>query len=255
MSEFTNVFQHWFYTAFFAYIAWRFLTNPASYTSTCVYFAEIQTEGWAHDRIMQASMRRKQLENISPNLGYYLGVLSLALTGLCGASLTIGGTYLQLRNSQKRRVAVLSVRRPQNALPLCWVWAGALAALTPLVDLPYTELRFTAIVVTVASLTMTIIAWRIALMPALLENVDLPAEQFVDDRLRAARSTISLVLAAGAPFVYLAQTSVLPHGALHGLFEFLTLCAWFPFLLISLRLNRRGPGPSDLSGWTPQGAN
>lgn len=250
-----NTFQHWFYTAFFALLAWSFLRNPARYAATCAYFRNIDTDEPARDRIMDASVRRKRLENISPNLGYYLGALNAVLAVLCGATwlqpslwyaistlgmaLVTGVAYLQLRNSQRRRVAVLAPRGPGRAISPYWIAAAFLCALTPLVDIPHVPLRFTAIAVCAATLIIASIGWRLTLMPALLEGVDLPAEQFVDDRLRSMRSMGAFAVAIGVPFVYLAQTSVPTPSIAHMIAQEVTFVTGFALSWIFLRSTKR----------------
>lgn len=262
-------FQHWFYTAFFALLAWTFFRNPAQYAAICAYFRGIKMEEGAHDRVMAASIRRKQMEDISPRLGYYLAALNLVLAFACavtwlqpslwyaiscvGMALITGVAYLQLRTSLRRRVAVLAAGRPERTLPSYWISAAAFSALTPLVDLPNPALRFTAIAVCVASVTIAAVAWRLSLMPALLSGVDIPAEQFVDGRLRWMRSTRAMAVAMGVPFVYLSQTSV-PHATpLHMVVQELTFVLGFAIVWVMFRKSKRGPSPDDLSGWTAQG--
>lgn len=265
-----NDFQHWFYTAFFAWLAWTFLRNPARFAATCPYFCNIETDEWAHDRIMDASVRRKRMEHISPNLGYYLGALNAVLAVLCGATwlqpslwyavstlgmaAVTGVAYLQLRNSQRRRVAVLTVRGPARVVSPYWIAAAFLSAFTPLVDVPHASLRLTAIAVCIATLIIATIGWRLTLMPALLEGEDLPAEQFVDDRLRSMRSIGALAVAMGVPFVYLAQTSVPPPSLAHMILEETTLVAVLVLSRSFLRPCKRGPSPNELRGRTSQGA-
>lgn len=264
-----NAFQHWFYTAFFMLLAWSFLRNPARYAATCVYFSDVATDERTRERIMDASVRRKRLENISPNLGYYLGALNAVLAVLCGATwmqpslwyavstlgmaAVSGVAYLQLRNSQRRRVAVLAVRGPASAISPYWIGAAFLCAFTPLVDLPHASLRFTAIAVCVATLLIAFIGWRLTLMPALLEGVDLPAELYVDDRLRSMRSMGAFAVAIGVPFVYLAQTSVPAPSVAHMVVEEITFATGFALTWIFLRRKKRGPSEGELQDWDTQG--
>lgn len=265
-----NDFQHWFYTAVFVLLAWSFLRNPARFAATCSYFCNIKTDEWVHARIMDASVRRKRLENISPNLGYYLGALNAALAVLCGVTrvqpslwyavsivgmaAVSAGAYLQLRNSQRRRVAVLAVRSPGRAISPYWIPAVLLCALTPLVDLPDAPLRLTAITVCIATLIIAFIGWRLLLMPALLEGADLPAEQYVDDQLRSRRSMGAFAVAIGVPFVYLAQTSVPPPSVAHMIAQEATFAAGFALTWIFLRPLKRGPSANELRDWNAQGA-
>lgn len=265
-----DTFQHWFYTAFFVLLAWSFLRNPARYAATCPYFSNIKTDEWAHDRIMDASVRRERLEHISPKLGYYLGALNAVLAVLCGATwlqpslwyavstlgmaAVTGVAYLQLRNSQRRRVAVLAVRSPGRAVSPYWIAAAFLSALTPLVDVTHPALRLTAIAVSLATLIIAVIGWRLTLMPALLEGLDLPVEQYVDDRLRSMRSMGAFAIAIGVPFVYLAQTSVPPPSAAHVLLQQLTLIVGFVLTVIYLRPKKRGPTADELRDWNAPGA-
>lgn len=264
-----NIFQHWFYTAFFALLAWSFLRNPAQYAATCAYFSNIATDERTHKRIMDASVRRKRLENISPNLGYYLGALNVVLAVLCGATWlqpslwyavstlgmagVTGVAYLQLRNSQRRRVAVLAVRGPGAAISPYWIGAAFLCAITPLVDLPHASLRFTAITVCIATLLIAFIGWRLTLMPALLEGIDLPAEHYVDEQLRSMRSMGAFAVAIGVPFVYLAQTSVPAPSVAHMVVEEVTFGVGFALTWIFLRRKKRGPSDGELQLWDTQG--
>lgn len=260
--QWVDVFQHWFYSGTLAFIGVLFLLRPACFAATCPYFNNLRGDADIRVRIMEASVRRKAMENVSPSLGYYVAAISFALAILgavtwqqpalwyaieCLAiAAAISIAFLQLRSAQRIRVAVLCARTPSSVIHPAWGLVAVLCALSPLGDLPNPSLRLTAAIVVVASLCIAYVAWRVTMMPAMMEGVDIPAEQFVDERLRAQRSSRILLLAMIVPFVYLAQTSVVHAPArsetlVHACLEAATLVAWLAFQGMLNRQNKRGP--------------
>lgn len=265
--QWVDVFQHWFYSGTLAFIGVLFLLRPACFAATCPYFSNLRGDADMRVRIMDASVRRKAMENVSPSLGYYVAAISFVLAILCALTwqqpalwyaieclsiaAAISIAFLQLRSAQRVRIAVLSARSPSSVIHPAWAIVAVLCALSPLGDLPNHALRLTAAIVVAASLCIAYVAWRVTMMPSIMEGVDLPAEQFVDEHLRAQRSSRILLLAMVVPFVYLAQTSVVrapgrSETLLHAALEAATLVAWLGFQAMLNRQKNRGPAVREI---------
>lgn len=263
-----DVFQHWFYTGALAFMGVLFVFRPACFAATSPYCRGVRADADVLVRIMEASARRKNMENVSPRLGYFMAAASFilafvsaitwqqpalwyALDCLAMAAATTVA-FMQIRNAQKRRVALLAPRTPSAVIHPAWSAVSLMCAMTPLVDIWNPALRLTACIVAAASLGIALIAWRATMMPAIIEGVDIPAERFVDERLRAQRSSRVLVIAMIVPFVYLAQTSVVHSPVflerlVHTAFEEATVIAWLVFMLVLNRSLKRAPAVTEWS--------
>ncbi len=172
-------------------------------------------------RVAQALERRTHAEHVSAIPGYIGGVGSLVLAAISAftpvppvlmyavfclwISAIIALTFIQLRNAQPKRVAVLSPRTPSAVIPW-WIVAGVvLSALAPLVYVTQPAYAVGAIIICCSTLATLAVAWRLTQLPALLQGQDLPAEVFIDNRLRAHRSGGPLILAVVQPFALMSQ--------------------------------------------------
>lgn len=264
MVQLTAEFNHWFYAVVLACIGMSALRNPARFSATCPYFCHLRVPEPTHERLMAASRRRKAMEGISPHLGSYFGIISILLAIACvttpqepalwyalgclAMASTTAIAYLQVRNSQRRRVAALAQRSAVRVLSPLWLCLALVAALAPLVDIVDPVRWLPASIVCAASLLCVYLAWRVALMQAILEGVDLPVEQFVDDRLRRVRANAELLLGFIISFVYLGQTDV-DASTLHIALIPVTLLMWVAFTWFRLRDSREAPSVSELQRW------
>lgn len=172
-------------------------------------------------RFDAAVARREQAERLPRALGLYIGGITIAV-GIIAAvsriqpavlygvlclimSSITGITYMQLRNMQAKRVAVLAPRSATSVIPAYWYALSIVNALSILTFATHPELRIPAILVCLSSLATMALASRLAHLPALLSGDDVPAEQLVDDRVRTLRTCNVLSLAVVQPFVFCSQ--------------------------------------------------
>ena len=260
-----ETFMHWFWVAAFAGLGIFMLWRPTRFANIEAYFCRMRIGCAIRDRIMAAAERRKSIESISPVLGRGIGAFSIlcsviaALTRYPASMLYaifclgfagfLGAAYLQLRNTQSKRAATLEIRSPFSVLPAYWYVLAFAAALFPLVDISSPTLRIAAIIVSVCSLTLILVAWRLALAPALLTGEDSDAERFVDDRLRFIRTASTLVFAPGITFVYFSQINLIDSSRAH---ESLGLAAdliWIILFGMFFFMYRRPPAIEDMEHW------
>jgi hypothetical protein len=252
------VFLHWFWSAFFAvfgvYLIWRGTRIGSVRGIYCMMRLTPEDGGDWHDRIEGAIERRGAAEGRPAPIGRWIGGVSLILAAfaattsvpdallyalLClSIALASAAAFLRLRNSQRTRVAVLSVRTVDQVLSPVWfalALASSLSLLT-FVNLPHWATP--TILVCISSIACVIIAWRLTQLGALLSGQDLPAEQLVDDRLRFHRSSMVLMFAYIQPFVFVTQIFDRAGAAQ---FATYVICwiAWAAFLIWTVLRQRR----------------
>jgi hypothetical protein len=259
-----ETFMHWFWVAIFAGFGIFLLANPFRFRNIEAYFCPLSLPAPLKERLLDAAMRRKSMENLSPNLGRTAGVLSLLLA-LIGALVPIppivlyavfclgfpgflGVAYLQLRNRQTKRVAQIDVRTAFTVLPTYWYGVAVVAALLPTVDLRSATLRIPAAIVIFCAFALIVTAWRLATMPALLSGDDVPVERFVDDRLRFIRTATTLIFAPGVVFVYFSQ--MYEHSSrVHDYLGPAAALIWLTLFITFYFLYRRAPSAEELDRW------
>ena len=170
--------------------------------------------------------RRVQAEGKTVPLGAWIGWFSFVLgivaamgadptllyAALCfGTTLGVAAAFLQVRNSQPTRVALLSARYPESVIPSYWFYAAIISALMLLSFAIVGKHAAAADIVMVSALLCIGMAWRLTALPALLSGEDIPAEQVIDDRLRFYRSRAAMMLAVVQTFVF----CLLQSGALN----------------------------------------
>ncbi len=163
-------------------------------------------------------------------------VLPYALCCLALAFVTFL-SYLQLRRATERRVAPLVRRSPLSALPLIAMAAMLCCFVVVLPFIVYSSERLSAVAVAVSTLVLGLIAWRIAVAPALLFGKDSAFEYAVDQRLRNARATTiaSLACAPTVVFVAFAAPHLAPDLAFYGNLAWLiVLVAFLISLVVSM---------------------
>jgi hypothetical protein len=214
-------YLHWFSSALFALFAVILMTRGRNYLAACTADCFLKVDDpEAQQRLEAAVQRRVQAEGKPVPLGVWLGWFSIALCVLAaiGAdfvllyaafcfALTLGVAvvFLQVRNVQPTRVALLSARDPQAVLPRYWFYAAIISALMLLSFAIDTKTAAAALIVMVSALLSIGIAWRLTALPALLGGEDISAEQVIDDRLRFFRSRTAMFLAVAQTFVFCEQ--------------------------------------------------
>jgi hypothetical protein len=241
---------HWIWVAFFILFGIYLMFRPDCFTRIRGKFDRPLSrtgEEW-RDRVTAAVIRREEAERVPKVLGFYIGGATVAL-GIVAALTWIepgllygvmclvlaavsGITYLQLRNMQSKRVAVLAPRTAASVIPAYWFLLAVVAALSILAFAVRPEVRAATIIVCVSSLITTAIAWRLTRLPALLSGQDVALEKIVDDRVREVRSGHILGLAIVQLFVFCSQVldnATAPQLAAHffSLAAFLVYFGWF----------------------------
>jgi hypothetical protein len=172
-------------------------------------------------RVQRAIERRQIAEGAPARLGVWMGAGSLALSALtlltnipvgllyallCLVIVAVGASaFLQLRNTQQRRVAVLASRTPDQVIPPYWFLLAALSACSILPFASRSQWTLATVLVCISSLVTAFIAWRLTMLGAILTGDDVPAEQYVDERVRTYRCSTVMVLALIQPFVFATQ--------------------------------------------------
>lgn len=246
---------HWYWVAFFVAFGIFLMTqrrNFGSVKAACCKMRVSACDAGMADRLRAAVERRAQAEGDPAPLGVYMGAVSIAIGALLAftplqagvlyplfclcMTLISAGAYLRLRNAQPLRVAVLSVRSRDAAVPSYWFLVSALAALSVLAYAAIPAFRAGAIVVCCSSLLATLVAWRLTALPAILSGTDIPAEQIVDDRVRLYRSSACLIFGVVQGFVFCSQTLVEADAAQLGAYivsglACLAFAVWFVWRL------------------------
>lgn len=221
--DWTQVYLHWFWVGFFVLFGVFLIARVRNYLSagSAACAIKMPSDDAAAQRIQAAVKRRADAEGRPVPLGLWLGAFCFFLGALAaftkvqpallyallclGMAVGVALVFLRIRNSQPTRVAVLSVRSTEAAIPLYWFYLASASALAVLSYTANAQYRFSAIIVTVSSLLTIAIAWRLTNLPALLSGVDIPAEQIVDDRLRSYRSRAVMVFGVVQTFVFCSQ--------------------------------------------------
>jgi hypothetical protein len=197
------------------------------------------------DRLRRILAARETAEGVPKSYGRFLGVVTIALAGLefvngipyvapyALACLGFGVlsllAYVRFHRATQRRTAPLVRRSPFAALPpvliaaLAWVFGLTLALAF------YPPARLSALVVIAAELILSVVAWRIAVAPALLVGDDPQWEYAVDERVRMGRARGSAALAFAAPMVLIGFVAPsLPYSyRIYGDCAWLTLAVMF----------------------------
>lgn len=249
----------WVWTALIAFYGLVLLWRPKLLAADCgaLRLGRI-TEPDQQQRAINALERRAKAEQISPLPGYVGGTGALVLA-LIGALTTVPPVllyalfclwlaaiiaimFVQLRNAQPKRVAVLTPRQPAGVIPAWLIVLAVLTALTPLAYVTQAQFATGAILICCSTLATIAVAWRLTYLPALLQGDDVPAEVFVDNRLRAHRSAAPLILAAVQPVAFLSQLE-----QTNGIETAATALAFAVFVCVALFTLRGLLKPASLS--------
>lgn len=236
---------HWFWAAFFAGFGVYLLIRPGCMMRATLRVLRLR-DGSDRERFDAALERRRSIEHIPNSTGYSAGAFSLIMavitafshisTGLLYAIFCLGLAsamtvfYLHLRNSQPKRVAVLSARSAGTVIPSWAFGLGAVSALTCLAITTITQLTVPASVVFVSTAITIFAAWRLTSLPSILQGIDVPVETVLDARLRFQRSASVLILGLAQPFVFCSQ-SLDDRFQVLWLAYFVTLVPFFVFAM------------------------
>lgn len=205
------------------------------------------------ERLDRVLAMRRDAEGSSRGYGRYLAVACFVLAAAelvpavplvlpyafcCLAfAFTTFLSYMQIRRATERRVAPLVRRSPLSALPVIAMAAMLCCLAVVLPFIIYSTEWLSAIVVSVSTLVLGLIAWRIAVAPAVLFGKDAAFEYAVDQRLRNARATTiaSLACAPAVVFVAYAAPRLSPDLGFYGNLAWpIVLIAFLVSLVVSM---------------------
>jgi hypothetical protein len=205
------------------------------------------------ERLNRVLTMRREAEGVSGANGRYLAVACFILAAaelvpampfvlpyaLCCLALafTTFLSYVQMRRATQRRVAPLVRRSALSALPLIAMAAMLCCFAVVLPFVVYSSERLSAIAVAASTLILGVIAWRIAVAPALLFGQDATFEYAVDQRLRNARATTIAMLACAPAVVFVAFAAprLSPELAFYGNLAWpIVLIAFLVSLVVSM---------------------
>ena len=234
--------QRWFLVGLWTVFGIWSLCRPAGSSWIRDGFAKVQVADRA--RLDRALALRERLEGAPTWLGRALGILSLAAAAVAAnnrvaidllvavvtlaSAAFLAAAYSRLRKARGPRAASLKARIRSSVVPRS-LFATVTAA---------------------ASLSIVVLAWMIAGLPALVRGDDVAVESFVDDRLRHQRVAAMLQLAT-TPSVFfftlhLAAMYASPWRLSAFCFTAVASCV-IPFL--SGGFGPRGPSPDELRAW------
>jgi hypothetical protein len=210
------------------------------------------------ERLTRVIAAREHAEGISGAYGRYLGIAAIAfgaleavpaipfivpyaLFCLAGAAVMLFA-YLQFQRAVAQRVAPLVPRSPFAALPPVLIGAVACSFLISLAFAAYPPERLSALAVAASTVALGLIAWRVALAPALLIGADPQWEYAVDERVRVgrARSIANLACAPAFVLVAMVEPTLPPQYATLGSVAFYIAAAAFVISLAGAILPLRG---------------
>lgn len=217
-------FLHWFWVTFFAVFGIGVLVMPRSEIGAkrTGWLLRVEDES-VKSRVQAALRKRCEMEKIAPFVKIIPGAVSLIVSAvaaltpvepgvlygivLLSGALSMTLAFVQLRNRQPVRVAVLSRRSASAVIPAIWFAAAALQGVLALSVLRVQADALGAVFVCVSTLACTILAWRVTEMPALLAGDDVEVERLLDERLRFHRAASVLFLALAQTFVFITQVA------------------------------------------------
>jgi hypothetical protein len=168
-------------------------------------------------------------------------VLPYALYCLFGAIMTFV-QYTHIRRLNDRRAAPLVRRSPFDALPVSSLLALAASFAGVILYGADPKFRSGSIIVAVAMLVLTWIAWQIATSKSVLFGEDPQVEYAVDERLRLMRATNAAALACAPGVVLVGSTFslVAPAYSAYGIAAFvLTYVAFILVMAVNAFAMRR----------------
>jgi hypothetical protein len=254
--------QRWFLVGLWTVFGIWSLCRPAGSSWIRDGFAKVQVADRA--RLDRALALRERLEGAPTWLGRALGILSLAAAAVAAnnrvaidllvavvtlaSAAFLAAAYSRLRKARGPRAASLKARIRSSVVPRSLFATVTASVLCPLFFLDVSP--FAATVTAAASLSIVVLAWMIAGLPALVRGDDVAVESFVDDRLRHQRVAAMLQLAT-TPSVFfftlhLAAMYASPWRLSAFCFTAVASCV-IPFL--SGGFGPRGPSPDELRAW------
>lgn len=204
---------HAFWIGLFAALGIVLLVKSPSFSRIIAKFDDLDFETTSdRERVMSAARRRQEMEQASWWKAALPGALALLYAVLSaftapeeqamlwaffclGAAAIFAGVYLKIRSRNPVRVASLNARSPLGVIPPVWFGVASAVALSTLLGIDRPNMTAPSIATCLASFACIALAWRAAGVRAILTGEDVPAEQFVDERLRFIRATGILVFA------------------------------------------------------------
>jgi hypothetical protein len=267
---------HWYMAAFFALFGAALLAWGRHFACIGPLIRRPCGDSPDAQRLCAAIERREALEALpGAAMGRWSGGASLAAALLAACTpvpptllyaivcvvlaLTFASAYLRLRRAGARRVASLRARSRAKTVPAWLTALVAVAAVSPLTFLGDAPLA--AALVTAAGLLIAFLGDRVVHLPALLGGNDPAVDEYVDDRLRAVRSTNLFATATAPAFVFATITATLlrvqdgsdPLSSLHLGAMGVSFLAWIVASAWQYVQMRRGPNAADVARWAQNG--
>jgi hypothetical protein len=207
---------------------------------------------------LDAAIARRQVLEATPLAVWYvpgainvllgIAVLSGKLHGIvgygfgaCALAVSLGTTYLRMRNRGATRAAALAPRTLTSIVPLVWYPAAAIVSVAPLAFINVAGYAMASVLVSAA--TMAIFGFAVASnsMASIMSGENPQEELQVDQRLRCARVFGLFGAGMGVPFVFVSMVSpIAPSSILHTTVYLLVVLAWcalvIPLLMRRVRL-------------------
>lgn len=227
------------------------IVDPGCFWGISMYFrgARRALPPPQRERLARVLAERECAEGVTDHRSRYVGGFTIAMAlltlvpalpfvlpyalvclGIAWATLM---SYLRFRRATERRVAPLVPRNPWTSLSPIAIAGTAICLTGAALFAAYPQYRAGVIVVIVSAVALLVIAWRVAVAPAILFGNDSQLEYVVDEHLRFARATNLLALACAPPtvLVFLA-VAALPRTA--HFFGVVTLVVAIAFLTVTL---------------------
>ena len=219
--DFAPVFAHWFIAIFLATFGVLALVMRSRFLSVEPYVKNLELPPELRARCDAAVQAREEIDS-SGHVARAVGVVALVCAGLEWTPLpavipyalfTVGLAVCMLLffvfelRPLSKRVAVLEARNVAKVAPWFVMTAATVEALCPLGAIGVPGYRVSGIAVCLSSLLMLYVGSRLVYLPARLLGNDLPAERFIDTRIRSMRAGTVLTM-LGAPVMVLLALSM-----------------------------------------------
>jgi hypothetical protein len=235
------------------------IVRPGCFWGMSMYFkgARAAFNPGQRERLARVLAARQDAEGNTDVYSRYVGGLTILLAPLallpavpyvlpyalsCVAmAVAVLFAYLRFRRATERRVAPLVRRSPWASLSPIAIAATAVCMVGAAVFAAYPEFRLGVIIVIVSALVLLVIAWRVAVAPAILFGDDSQLEYLVDEHVRFCRATNLVALACAPPTVLVAlAVATLPSTAhFSGVVTIAVSVAFVTVMVVSLNPMRK----------------
>ena len=229
ITDFAPVFAHWFIAIFLATFGVLALVMRSRFLSVEPYVKNLKLPPELRARCDAAVRAREEIDS-SGHVARAVGIVALVCAGLewtplpavipyalftAGVALCMLLYFVFELRPLSKRVAVLEARNVSKVAPWFVMTAATVEALCPLGAIGVPGYRVSGIAVCLSSLLMLYVGSRLVYVPARLLGNDLPAERFIDTRIRSMRAGTVLVM-LGAPVTVMLVLAMLATAGSYG---------------------------------------